>query len=398
MRVELDAARTLTSADGAEALTLAALQQDPDGLSAASALRARFDADLAAAALTQERLRRKAFVKFGERARDLFLTPTGLEQASRPDVARWRAERMAAAGVRTVVDLGCGIGADSLAFADAGLRVVAVELDPVTAHLAQANLGARGEVICADAESVAEDLLQDPTTAVFCDPARRDGRGRLWNVEQFTPSWSLVLSLLQGNRPACIKLGPALPHSLIPDAVEAEWVSHNGDVVEVALWAGPGARADARVATLLPGGDQLVRTDDPPMLEISDPLDYLYEPNGAVIRAGAVTIIGEQLQACLLDDQIAYLTSEQQLSTPFATTFKVLDNLPYKEKVLKAWLRDNDIGTLEIKKRGIDVDPAVLRKRLRPSGKQSATLILTRTRAGARALVAERCQLGVANA
>ena len=49
--------------------------------------------------------------------------------------ARWRAQRFAEAGVQEVWDLGCGIGADAMAFADAGLYVVAVELDPETAAL-----------------------------------------------------------------------------------------------------------------------------------------------------------------------------------------------------------------------------------------------------------------------
>ena len=176
--------------------------------------RKRFSPDLAAAALHQAALRRQAAVKFGAEAAQLFFTRAGLEQATRPVVAAHHARRFLAAGASRVVDLGCGIGADALAFVRAGLEVVAVERDPEMAAVAAANLGDLATVVCADAEQVVGHLLT-PGVAVFCDPARRDTHGRLWQVEDFSPSWGLVLDLLDGRRTAGVKLGPgtaARPH------------------------------------------------------------------------------------------------------------------------------------------------------------------------------------------
>ena len=59
-------------------------------------------------------------------------------------------------------------------------------------------------------------------------------------------------------------------------------------------------------------------------------------------------------------------------------------------KALRAWVRERGVGTLEIKKRGIDLDPAALRRTLKPKGKASATLMVTPTPAGARVLVCSR--------
>ena len=70
----------------------------------------------------------------------MFFTRAGLEQASRPEVADHHASRFVQAGVRRVIDIGCGIGSDSMAFVRAGLEVLAVDIDPVTAVVAQANL------------------------------------------------------------------------------------------------------------------------------------------------------------------------------------------------------------------------------------------------------------------
>ena len=381
-----------------EALADAAAEPDPDGLAAATRLRAAHGDEVAAAALHQVSLRRRARSKFGDRAGSMFFTRAGLEQATRPAVADHHAQRMVAAGARRVVDLGCGIGTDALAFADAGLEVVAVERDPGTAQVAAANLGERGRVVCADAEQVAAELLT-AGTAVFCDPARRTGSGRLWRVTDFTPSWDLVTALLAGDRVAGVKLGPALPHTLVPPTAEAEWVTHSGDTVEVGLWAGPGARPDLDVATLLPGSSgegarlEVLR---PVPGQPAEPLPvgpvgrYLLEPDGAVIRARGVAPLGRLLGAHLLDPSIAYLTGDTAPDTPFATTFEVLEVLAAGERALRRWVREQEVGTLEIKKRGVDVDPAVLRRKLAPRGPSSATLVLSRTPSGAVALVVRR--------
>ena len=370
-----------------DALAAAMSEEDPESLAAASRMRARYGSELAAAALTQATLRRQAKAKFGATAAQMFFTRAGLEQATRPEVADHHASRFLQAGVHRVIDLGCGIGSDSLAFARAGLEVVAVDVDPATAAVAQANLASLAEVICADADEVAEQLVT-PGVGVFCDPARRNDRGRLWRVEEFEPRWSTVLQLLDGTRTAGVKLGPALPHALIPESVEAEWITHRGETVEVALWSGPGSIPGQHSALIMPDARLIVATTLP--ISVRDLGRYLYEPAGAVIRAGAIAELGAQLGAGLLDPQVAYLTNDRLCSTPFAAAFEVRQRLPFHLKALRAWVRQAQIGVLEIKKRGIEVDPAELRRRLRLTGPNSATLVISRTPDGAIAAIVER--------
>jgi SAM-dependent methyltransferase len=370
-----------------DALAAAMSEEDPESLTAASRMRNGYGSELAAAALTQAALRRQAKAKFGDAALEMFFTRAGLEQATRPEVADHHAQRFLRAGVRRVVDLGCGIGSDSMAFARGGLNVVAVDIDPVTAAVAQANLAGCAEVICADASDVAEQLIM-PGVGVFCDPARRNDHGRVWRVEDFLPAWSIVMDLLDGERTAGVKLGPGLPHSLIPQAVEAEWITHRGETVELGLWAGPGSSAGRRSALIMPDA-RLTVTDAPPPA-VRELGRYLYEPAGAVIRASAIPDLGNQLGAGLLHRQVAYLTSDQLCDTPFATAFEVRQRLPFHLKVLRGWVREAEIGILEIKKRGIDVDPADLRKRLRLAGPNTATLVISPTPKGAIAAVVRR--------
>lgn len=367
----------LATPAGRDALALAAAQPNPDSLAAATVLRAQFAPDVAAAALTQVGLRRAARAKLGERADQLLFTRTGLEQASRLVVAAHHAARFAASGVRRVIDLGCGIGADALALVEAGLEVIAVEADPETAAVAQANLGERVEVLLGDVVELAPPLL-GPGVGAYADPGRRGARGRSWRTEDLSPPWSFVTSLLTADRVAGVKLGPGLPHRMIPLGVEAEWIGNQGDTVEVGLWSGTGALTDGRVAMLLPDHRLVVDSAAPP-LPVGAVGSVIYEPHGAVIRSGGISQVGTELGARLLHPDIAYLTADELRPTPYATAFEVLEVRPYSEQNLRQWTRDQGIGTLEIKKRGLDLDPAALRKRLKLRGHRSATVILTRT-------------------
>ncbi|MBK8447680.1 MAG: class I SAM-dependent methyltransferase [Micropruina sp.] len=402
--MDADDARWLVSSQAAGELAALAAEPDPGALGVAERLRRRLSVSRAAAVSAQALLRRRARTKFGARADSLFFTTAGLEQASRSPVAAWRAQRLAEAGVRRVADLGCGIGADALAFAAAGLDVFAVEADEVTAILAAANLG--HDVLLGDATAVLDTV--PPDAAVFCDPARRTSEGRSWRVEDLSPPWSFVGEVLR-TRTACIKLAPGMPHALIPDGVAATWVSERGDLVELSLWRGEWPAQ--RQAVLLPSGAVLSGplnssagnsgsvdsgSGDPSTgptrgtarLPVAG--EVLYEPDAAVIRAALVDRLAADLDAVRVQPGIAYLLGRTARPTPFATAFEVLAVLDASERTLRSWVRSERIGTLEIKKRGIDVDPAALRRRLKPAGPASATVVLTPTQQGARALVVRR--------
>lgn len=383
-------ARWLVGPDGAEALAEAAVWPDPSSLAAAQALRRRWAPEQSAAATRQVELRRRAAAKFGEHAAGLFFTSDGLEQATRRAVARWRAARFVAAGASRVVDLGCGIGADALAYADAGLDVLALELDPATAVLAQANLGERGRVIVGDAVALARELLQ-PGDAVFLDPARRTARGRTWDLAQVSPPWTFVTKVLR-ERLACVKAAPGIAQAEIPSAVAVTGVEEHGDFVELSLWSGhPGWVPGSRTVVLLPEGVEQA-LEPRPAPQVRGIGAYLYEPRPSVIRLNGTAQVAEIVAGWRVDPAVAYLTSDTLVATPLASAFAVERVLSFDERTLRAWAREAAIGTVEIKVRGLDVDPAALRRRLKPSGPNSTTVILTPTPEGARAVVARRVE------
>lgn len=378
--MDLDTFRWLLTADGQQLLVRAEeltgeLGEEP--LRAAERLRREADAAHVAAALTQAELRRRAVPKFGELAARMYFTPEGLEQSTRLRVAEHRAARLVAASTRTLVDLGCGIGGDLLACARAGITAAGVDLDPVRVAVAEANLaalGIGGAVAVADATTVDTS----PFDVAYADPARRSARGRSFDAASWTPPWSFVEKLLQ--RDACVKAAPGIPHELVPDGVEAEWVSDRGEVKEAALWSGRLATTVRRATVIGRHGLATLTTDDDPGADVREPGRFLYEPDGAVIRAGLVTAVAAGVHGGLLDGHLAYVTSDEAFQTPFARSFEVLDELPFREKQLRAALRERGVGALTIKTRGVGVVPDQLRRRLALAGEQEATIVLTRAR------------------
>ncbi|WP_406442968.1 class I SAM-dependent methyltransferase [Streptomyces sp. NBC_01613] len=348
-----------------------------DELAVATRLRRAHPAELVSAALGQARLRQRAAAKFGaEDAERMFFTPNGVEQSTRARVATYRAERLKAMGVASLADLCCGIGGDAIALARAGIRVLAVDRDPLTVAVARANADALGlaaliEVREADVMGVGTDGYD----AVFVDPARRGGRGRIFDPEAYSPPLSWAVEAARKAPRAALKVAPGIPHEAVPGEAEAEWISDGGDVKEAVLWFGtePGAVR----ATLLPGARTLLGKGlpDPQVRPVGR---YLYEPDGAVIRAHLVAEVAEQLDGGLVDATIAYVTADELRPTPYATSYEITDQLPFNVKKLKALLRERGVGTLTVKKRGSAVEPEELRKKVKPQGPNAATVFLTR--------------------
>lgn len=373
--------------------------EEQTALKLAEGLRARgVDPDLVSAALTQSRLRARAREKFGEFADELLFTQAGLEQATRLPVAARHAQRYADAGATRVADLGCGLGADALAMAGLGLRVLAVELEEETAALATVNLRAfeNAQVRLADALEV--DLAAEGVDAVFADPARRTRSGsRVFDPRAYSPDLDTLLAMRERVPNLGLKVGPGIPYHALPSQTRAQWVSVDGAVVEAGLWFGDLAPEGSGRSALVLAGDGAAHlswsgdADAPvPQAPTADLGRYVYEPDGAVIRAGLVALLCEQTGGTLLDPSIAYVSTEAPVETPFATGFRVLDSFDFGLKRLRAYLRERDVGRVEIKKRGTAVVPDQLRQQLALKGENAATIILTRLRGKQSVLVVER--------
>jgi SAM-dependent methyltransferase len=372
--------RALLTPEGAALMARLPPYDEGSALATAELLRREgVPAGLAAAAMTQSRLRARGRSRLGPAADLMWLTEAGLEQATRRVVADRHAARFARLGARTVADLCCGVGGDLLALARAGVpRLVGVDRDPVTAAVAAANAAALGagdrvQVRCEDVMTTSLDDVD----AVFVDPARRGAHGRALDPRDWSPPLSFVLDVAARVPATGAKLAPGVPHTALPGNTEAEWVSDGGDVLECALWCGPLSTGVHRRATLLPSGATL--TGDGTRRAVAGPVGrYLVEPDGAVIRAGLVAELADLVDGRLVDPTIAYLTTNALPATPYGTAYEVTDVLPFGVKRLRGLLRERGVGRVTVKKRGTAVTPEELRRQLRLRGDGEATVVLTR--------------------
>lgn len=363
-----------------------------------------WDAGLVAAALTQSRLRARAGQRLGPRAHQLLLTADGLEQATRPAVAARHAERFVAAGVEHVWDLGCGLGLDALALAEAGLAVTAVERAESVAVLAAANLAAhpRARVLHADAT----DLAPGSDDGAWLDPARRTpgvadihGRTRrLFKLADLSPSWDQVQETAARAAATGAKLSPGFSPADRPPGAEAEWVSLDGDVVECVVWWRAAVRrpgVSAVVGSTGPQGPSWLRVE--PVEAAPDPLrpgepvgPWLAEPDKAVLAAGLTATLAAQVDGAETDPGTGYVVAPTPVEVPWARWFTVEEVLPLRAKTVRAALRGRGVGRVTIKKRGVSTDVERFRAELRLTGgrgAEEATLVLTRVAGQGAALV-----------
>lgn len=354
-----------------------------------------FDAELVAAALTQSQLRARAAAKFGDAAREMLFTRDGLEQATRTRISERHAARFLGAGARHVYDLGCGIGADAMALASAGLGVTAVDSDETTAAVAGANLRPwpHAQVEHTTAEQVAIPTGEGGRACgIWLDPARRtpgvaDAQGRtrrIFRLQDISPSWEDVRGYLARAPAAGAKLSPSFPHSQVPPGVEAQWTSYDGEVLECALWSGAAVGTPGRTACVLrPDSCTEISERDAAGAQ-SQPAElarlgpYLYEPDRAVIRAGLVGALVNLADGRELSPGVGYVTGLADVHLPWARRYAITEAMPYNLKALRALLRDRDTGTLTIKKRGVSLDADQLRRQLRLHGRREVTIVLTR--------------------
>jgi SAM-dependent methyltransferase len=346
---------------------------DPDdALAVGTRLRRRFPAELVAAALAQHELRARAAAKFS-RAASMWLTREGLEQASAEPLARHRAGRYA--GFGRVADLCCGVGGDLCALAP-GRQAVAVDLDPVHARMARENarVHGAGEVaaVCADVRG----LRLPRSLGVFVDPARRAG-GRRLPATASRPPLGWCLGLADRVAGVGIKTAPGLPLDRVPPGWEVELLADRRELKEAVLWS-PALASTTRRATVFPGPHTLIagRTGSP--VPCRPPGGFLLDPSPAVTRAGLVEELARDLGAWKLDPQIAFLSADAPLRTPFGRLLAVDASLPWNLKRLRQVLRERGVGAVEVRKRGSAVDVAELTARLRLAGDTHAVVVLTR--------------------
>jgi hypothetical protein len=255
-------------------------------------------------------------------------------------------------------------------------RVLAVDRDPLNLRIARANADVCGVAKgVTPVQSDVRDVGLAGLDAIFVDPARRSG-GRRLRAGHSEPPLEWCLGLAGKIDAVGIKAAPGLPHEAVPPGWELEFIAIGRALKEAVAWS-PALATGATRATILPQGHTLVPEPGPPV-EVRMPGEFLLDPNPAVTRASLVQDLARSLGAWKIDDQIAFLSADVPLRTPFGRALRVIDSAPWNQKQLPARLRELDIGAVDIRRRGLAGDVDQLHRRLRLSGSRRAILVMTR--------------------
>jgi hypothetical protein len=370
----------LASAEGAEALAEVAGYSltDASSLADIAAARRRFN-DRAAILIDTVLLRRRAAAKL-KNAQDWLFSAEALQQATATEVAAHRARRLAG---RAVHDVTCSVGAELAQLAAHTGTLIGSDLDPIRLAMAAHNLKDLKDLTLARADALRPVSRH---TVVLADPARRTDGQRRFNPKSYQPPLDALLAVYR-QRDYAVKAAPGIDFDWLRGvgfAGEIEVTSLAGDVREACLWS-PGLSSAARTATVLRagGGIERVTDADPDDSDVAEAGKWLVDPDGAVVRAGLVRQYATRHGLWQLDPNIAYLSGDEL--PPGVRGFAVIERIPFGEKRLRQALAALDCAAVEILVRGVNVDPAVLRPRLRLRGTQQLSVLITRIGAGAAA-------------
>ena len=331
-----------------------------------------------------------------ERADELACDPEGVQMASTSDIARWKADRIAsAASDRPVIDCCSGVGGDAMMLAGVCDGLTCVEMNPVRAWMCAHNtdlFGCSARVTACDVRTI------DATGAILhLDPQRRSTDRRTRGFEALQPDPDTLAHLVAASAGACIKLAPGIdPRRAIERLAPAqpagvEFISRHGRLAQAIVWTGVLDDGEPVRATMIDaeGGVHTIagRAQDRPCAPIGA---WIHSVDPSIERGALLGLLAERLGASVVHPSLGLLTSDGVIESPWVTSFRVLDVMPWREQRVRARLRELDAGLVEVKTRAGVVDPDRLQTHLRGSGSTTLTVFVLRMDEKVRAIIARR--------
>lgn len=263
------------------------------------------------------------------------------------------------------------------------------------AILARANCRVLGVPVTIHARRVVDDDVRN-CDVWHVDPDRRPGGRRGVRLEHHEPDLEALEAWLRIQPNSAIKLAPA---AVIPQAwqaeAELEWISRARECRQLVAWRGALAQAAGRRRATLVGDDGASIGTIQGDADIPCPCAksfgrYVLEPDAAVIAARLTGSLANEHNLAAISPGVAYLTGDNSPADALLTAFEVEDVMPLDLKNLRRHFQARGIGLLEVKKRGVNVDPALLQRKLRGPGDERRTLLIMPTGAGTRGVIARR--------
>ncbi|RPD49878.1 hypothetical protein DNI29_03515 [Hymenobacter sediminis] len=283
---------------------------------------------------------------------DLVFPPTlSVEQASSARTAAFKASLVQG---QRLADLTGGFGVDSAHFAATVTEVHYVERNAALAEVVRFNLAQLGiQNVTCHTEDAVHFLRNTADTFdwIYLDPARRDTAAKkIFRLQDCEPDvLRLMPLLLQKGRSVLLKTSPMLDiEQAIQELrhVRRLWVvAVDNECKEVLYELGPEPAVDPERFTvnLMRTGQQqefrLNRAREArAVARYAEPQQYLYEPNVAVLKAGAFRSVGTAFEMLKLHQHSHLYTSDTLRSEFPGRIFRIRAVEKYDGQALRAHL------------------------------------------------------------
>ena len=270
------------------------------------------------------------------------------EQCSSEATARYKAELI---GHKhdTLIDLTAGYGVDTFFMAEHTQQAHYVERNADLCAIAEHNFSLYRPNIQVHNTTAEEFLSSLPITniqypisnspypishtLIYLDPARRSQSGsKVFRIEDCEPNIiDLLPSLRKHTSHIMIKFSPMLDITAALRILGNDWDTHivavNNEVKEVLFLTGTGVMHAVNIRGMQT--DRLLFSpEDEKQAQLTIAIDiqqYIYEPNAAIIKAGAFRLIGERYGLQKLDTNTHLYTSSTLLPDFPGRVWEVID-------------------------------------------------------------------------
>lgn len=265
-----------------------------------------------------------------------------MEQSSSEQTALYKSKLFKG---ELAIDLTGGAGVDAYFLSRQFKNVIYIELNEVLAEIAAHNFKMLGvsniEVINTNSEAFIEKFNKH-ADLFYIDPARRDQHQRLFLLEDCSPNIvSLQNRLFKKAETIMVKASPMLDIAKaltqLTQVCEVQIMAIKNEVKELLFIQSNTEEENPKITAKDLATDYVFTThwNQSNYSPISQVLNYLYEPNVAILKSNKVNRLSELFDLKKLNPNTHLFTSENIIEEFPGRIFKVINVLKYDKKELK---------------------------------------------------------------
>ncbi|HBH24043.1 MAG TPA: hypothetical protein DDY13_11550 [Cytophagales bacterium] len=306
-------------------------------------------------AVEQIRSRQKSRKKLPEWAENFRLVlppPLSIEQSSSGITAEFKAGLVQG---ESIADLTGGMGVDTIAFADRMMNVYYVEQNPYLVGLAKHNFAELGlsniQIHHADASGwLVENNIK--TDWIYLDPARRDDLNqKVIGLQDCSPNvLDMIPQLWRHTTNILIKLSPLIDINQLVrqmSGVKNIWiVAVQNECKEVLVNLQNGIEEEPTVYAMNHQKgywDEFsfkMEEEKQAEVQLSDPQEYVYEPNVAIMKSGAFKLVAQRFGLKKLSAHTHLYTSRDCMYEFPGRIFRLISILKPTKKEIQSNLHE----------------------------------------------------------